>query len=216
MSSMQQPKPNDPKRGSPVVLRTVVTPVPAPAVHREEEAESQSLLRRRTYGLPCAKCRTYYSTDLDACPVCKGAQRISGGAKNIEPTVVPENHDDHALERERERFLRELKLGLLGAQQQDNAFEGPSCALEKNHNGVSAPATVCQTCYTHLHQRVAVLESALRMDVETAARIVYEAVWADPSDSSKTYQNAAQALLAELHKRAGIVVARRPSKAPLR
>jgi hypothetical protein len=33
---------------------------------------------------------------------------------------------------------------------------------------------------------------------------VYDAVWADPSDPGKTYQNAASALLTELRKRAGI------------
>src|SRR5437899_4308598 len=40
-----------------------------------------------------------------------------------------------------------------------------------------------------------------------AAQIVYQAVWADPSptDPSRTYHSAAQALLNELCQRAGIV-----------
>ena len=42
------------------------------------------------------------------------------------------------------------------------------------------------------------------MDAKEAARIVYEAVWADTSDPNKTYQNAAAALLLELRKRAGL------------
>jgi hypothetical protein len=42
------------------------------------------------------------------------------------------------------------------------------------------------------------------MDLKEAAQIIYDAVWADPSDPGKTYQNAASALLTELRKRAGI------------
>jgi hypothetical protein len=48
------------------------------------------------------------------------------------------------------------------------------------------------------------MEAALHMDVKEAAQIVYDAVWADTSDPGKTYQNAAQSLLTELRKRAGI------------
>ena len=40
--------------------------------------------RRGGYGMPCAKCKTYYSADLDSCPVCKTTERVSpiptGGA----------------------------------------------------------------------------------------------------------------------------------------
>jgi len=48
------------------------------------------------------------------------------------------------------------------------------------------------------------MEAALHIDLKEAAQVVYEAVWSDPSDPSKTYQNAAQALLTELRKRSGI------------
>ncbi len=48
------------------------------------------------------------------------------------------------------------------------------------------------------------LEAALHMDLKEAAQVIYDAVWADTSDSNKTYQNAAQALLGELRKRAGM------------
>ena len=47
-------------------------------------------------------------------------------------------------------------------------------------------------------------EGALQIDLQEAAQIIYDAVWADPSDPGKTYQNAASALLTELRKRAGI------------
>jgi len=49
-----------------------------------------------------------------------------------------------------------------------------------------------------------IMEAALHIDLKEAAQVVYEAVWSDPSDPSKTYQNAAQALLTELRKRSGI------------
>ena len=39
---------------------------------------------------------------------------------------------------------------------------------------------------------------------EIPAQIIYEAVWADPSDPTKTYTNAASALLSELRKRSGV------------
>jgi hypothetical protein len=48
------------------------------------------------------------------------------------------------------------------------------------------------------------MEAALHMDSKDAAKIVYDAVWADTSDPNVTYLNAAQALLSELRKRAGI------------
>jgi hypothetical protein len=42
------------------------------------------------------------------------------------------------------------------------------------------------------------------VELKEAAQIIYDAVWADPSDPNKTYQNAASALLTELRKRAGM------------
>jgi hypothetical protein len=48
--------------------------------------------------------------------------------------------------------------------------------------------------------------------LKEAAQFIYDAVWSDPSDPSKTYQNAAQALLSELRKRAGISVVLGPLK----
>ena len=49
-----------------------------------------------------------------------------------------------------------------------------------------------------------VCEGALHMDLKEASQIIYDAVWADPSDPSKTYTNAANALMTELRKRAGL------------
>ena len=66
-----------------------------------------------------------------------------------------------------------------------------SCNVEANHQGGYEPATVCQRCYVRLQERIDLLEAALHMDLTEATRVVYEAVWADPSDPGKTYQNAA-------------------------
>jgi hypothetical protein len=42
------------------------------------------------------------------------------------------------------------------------------------------------------------------MDLKDAAEVIYDAVWSDPSDPGKSYENAAQAMLSELKKRSGI------------
>jgi hypothetical protein len=57
------------------------------------------------------------------------------------------------------------------------------------------------------------MEAALHMDIKEAAKIVYEAVWADTSDPNKTYLNAANALLAELRRRGGIGMVAKTSQA---
>jgi hypothetical protein len=109
------------------------------------------------------------------------------------------------LEEERERFLKEFKSQIYAAHMQINAAASFRCSLEENHqkNG-HEPAAVCQTCYTRVQEQVDQMEAALHMDVTEAAQIVYDAVWSDPSDSNKTYVNAAHALLSELRKRAGV------------
>src|ERR1700680_1063954 len=71
--------------------------------------------RRVGYGLPCAKCKTYYAADLSACPVCKTEERVlpmpvvSANSSSRLPESVAPAPDDIALEEERERFLREFK-----------------------------------------------------------------------------------------------------------
>jgi hypothetical protein len=168
--------------------------------------------RRTGYGLPCVKCKTYYAADLAMCPVCKTEERVSpllaASASSLPESVLPVP-DEAALEEERERFLREFKSQVYAAHVQIDPAEIASvgsmgCSVEENHPSGFEPATVCQHCYVRLRERVDLLEAALHMDLVEATRVVYEAVWADPSDPGKTYQNAARAILAELRKRAGI------------
>ena len=175
--------------------------------------------RRAGYGLPCAKCKTYYAADLSACPVCKTADRVvpvaavtSTSTQRLAETSAPCVPDDATLEEERERFLREIKSQVHASHAQINVAESFRCSLEDNHQGAFEPAAVCQSCYVRLQERVDLLEAALHIDLKDATQIVYDAVWSDPSDSSKTYHNAAYAILAELRKRAGISLVIGPLK----
>jgi len=156
------------------------------------------------YGLPCSKCRTYYPSDLTACPICKSSERVSVSAIKFSIPLAPpeELPDPELLEQEREKFLREFKEQLATLEASGSAF--PRCIKEENHSGEIVSAAICQSCYEQLQERLDVLEAALRMDLKEAAQIVYDAVWADPSDPNKTYENAASALLAELRKRCGV------------
>src|SRR5256884_2960160 len=63
------------------------------------------------YGLPCAKCGTYYMADQSICPICKCGERIS-------PTTIPapaglQNAQPDAgqleLKEEHEKFPKEFK-----------------------------------------------------------------------------------------------------------
>jgi hypothetical protein len=158
------------------------------------------------YGLPCSNCRAYYPSDLKACPVCKCAERVSPRAVVALPVApsVASPESSAALEDDRERFLRELKSQAFASHTQINAAATFRCVLEQNHTAEFEPAAVCHTFYGDLRQQADRLEATLHMDVKEAAQIVYTAVWADTSDPSKTYINAAAALLSELRRRAGI------------
>lgn len=166
--------------------------------------------RSSGYGLPCAKCKTYYTADLTTCPVCKTTERVSPNLQAIPiPADTIESHEEEGpdpeiLERERERFLQEFKAQSLANGLQINATSSFQCTNEENHEGAFAAAAVCQGCYDHLRERADQLEAALLIDVKDATQMIYEAVWSDPSDPTKTYQNAAQALLSEMRRRAGI------------
>jgi hypothetical protein len=92
---------------------------------------------------------------------------------------------------------------LYAAHTQVNPAAQP-CAHAGEGKGVHESASVCKSCYAKLQARVDLLEAVLHMDLKEAAQVIYDAVWADTSDSTKTYQNAAQALLGELRKRAGM------------
>jgi len=121
---------------------------------------------------------------------------------------------DHAklLVEEREK-LRELKSQIYASQSQvaPSTFR---CALDHNHDGNVEPAAVCHSCYTAAREQADRMEAALHMDSKEAAKIVYEAVWADTSDPNKTYINAANALLSELRTRAGLAPALGTKQAP--
>ncbi len=161
--------------------------------------------RRTGYGLPCAKCKTYYAADLASCPVCKTKDRVSPVVATlpVAPATAEELPDPAALEEERERFLREFN-SQIAASEIESGTAAQNCTLAEHHQSNSAPAAICQTCFDHLQERVDLMEAALHMDLKDASQIIYDAVWADPSDPNKTYQNAAQALLLELRKRAGV------------
>jgi RNA polymerase subunit RPABC4/transcription elongation factor Spt4 len=161
--------------------------------------------RRVGYGLPCSKCKTYYAADLKSCPVCQATERVSPldapVVTNQSATAVAELPDPAKLEEERERFLREFQSRV---PMEIQTTENYHCTHGENHPDTFEPATVCQGCYDLLQQRVDHMEAALLIDAKEAASIVYDAVWSDPSDPSKTYANAAEALLTELRSRAGV------------
>ena len=156
------------------------------------------------YGLPCAKCKTYYLANLSSCPICKSAERVSATFAVPATSPVEESHPDGTLDEERERFLREFKAKLYAAHMQINPSAYLRCSHADEDEGAHESATVCKTCYDNLQACVDRFEAALHMDVNEAAQVIYDAVWADTSDSNRTYQNAAQALLAEVRKRAGM------------
>ncbi len=176
---------------------------PASVVPQSPAAAPQLGAKRVGYGLPCAKCKTYYAADLKACPVCKCPERVIARTVSA-PPVSSGDPDAVALEEERERFLREFKAQVYASHTQINAAASFRCSKDENHQGGFEPAAVCQPCHDRIQERADLLEAALHIDLKEAAQVIYDAVWSDPSDPSKTYLNAAQAILTELRKRAGI------------
>ena len=160
------------------------------------------------YGLPCSKCHLYYSADIEVCPTCKHNERVSPIAPKVRPrvsqAVVDPIPDTAVVEQEREEFLRQFKSQLMEAHAEVVNAPESFCKFGEHHSGEPASAEICQACYERLQERVDVFEAALHLELKEAAQIIYGAVWADPSDPSKTYQNAASALLTELRKRAGM------------
>jgi hypothetical protein len=158
------------------------------------------------YGLPCAKCKTYYAADAKLCPVCgvseRGVPRVAPvPASAMRSLPVPDPETAHE---ERDRFLRDFKTQVDEAMERSVSPPGNACTQTGNHPEGGAPARVCQHCFDAVRQRADSMEAALHMDLQEAANLVYEAVWADSSDPSKTYENAALALLTELRRRAGM------------
>jgi len=170
--------------------------------------EAQPGPRHVGYGLPCSKCGTYYMADQSVCPICKCGERVSPTA--IPAPAVRQNAQplpdagELELEEERETLPKEFKSQLFCAHRQINPAASFRCSLEENHEGGHELAAICRPCYDHLQERADLMEAALHIDLKEAAQIVYDAVWSDPSDPRKTYQNAAQALLTELRKHSGI------------
>ena len=183
---------------------TGVAPAPTRQVERFQEV-SPTGEKHHGYGLPCAKCKTYYTADLAECPVCRSPQRVAAVGPVMQTAPAEQLPDPKQIEAERERFLHELKSQVVATPL---APESPTPAAHCNHHekhvNAPAPADICQGCYDELQERVDVLEAALHMDIRDAAQVIYDAVWADSSDPSKTYQNAAQALLIELRRRSAI------------
>jgi hypothetical protein len=176
---------------------------PASVVPQSPASAPQIGPKRVGYGLPCARCKTYYAADLKACPVCKCPERVT--AKTVSAPPVPSGDPDAvALEEERERFLREFKAQVYASHTQINAAASFRCSKDENHQGGFEPAAICQQCYDRTQERADLMEAALHIDLKEAAQVIYDAVWSDPSDPSKTYLNAAHAILSELRKRAGI------------
>lgn len=179
-----------------------------PAQHPNVLTGPAPASRRIGYGLPCAQCKTYYAADLAACPICQSPQRVSPIAPlEPDPAILTQAEtvpDVDQLEQERERFLREFNAQRMTLTLPLELPTPTQCNRVERHPNSPEPAAICQGCYERLQERVDVLEAAMHIDIKEAAQIVYDAVWADPSDPNKTYQNAAQALLSELRRRSGV------------
>ncbi len=189
--------------------------------------------RPARFGLPCANCKAYYASDLHACPICKCAERVPaeeaeakstnrlkkpsagvlqsalGSFIHLDSTSGCKQPMQLALRcaEDGERFLLESRVLLCAHTDEIDAGHSSPCILDENHNAQSEYASICLSCYDRLREKLARTEAALLIDLREAAQIVYQAVWADPSptDPSRTYHSAAQALLNELCQRAGIV-----------
>ena len=136
------------------------------------------------YGLPCSRCHAYYPADMHVCPICKSPDRVSPTAPGSAAvaSAAPQPAAGAAIDSERERLLKELKSQAFASHTQINAAATFRCVLEHQHSGATEPAAVCHTCYGEVRQQADRMEAALHMDAKEAAKIVYEAVWADTSD----------------------------------
>ena len=181
----------------------------AAARHAEtSKAPTPSARKSTGYGLPCSKCHLYYPADMDVCPTCQHNERVSPIIPKIPPKpaqaaadTVP---DSAVIEHEREEFLKQFKAQLLEAHAEVGNAPEAVCKFGENHPGDSANAEICPACYERVQERLDICEAALHIELKEATQIIYDAVWADASDPSKTYQNAASAIMTELRKRAGI------------
>ena len=167
--------------------------------------DAKSQHQHSGFGLPCSNCRLYYPANLDVCPACNSKERVSPVAVPAIPKVQTAEPvlDAAVVDQEREAFLKQFKSQLLTAHAE--VTNAPTlCSRAEHHLQGAEAASICKPCYDRLQERLDVFEASLHMDLKEAAQIIYDAVWADPSDPSKTYTNAASALLAELRKRSGV------------
>jgi hypothetical protein len=223
MQARPRPTPAQPQAALGQPNAPGVTSLPNVAAAAPEETS-----RRSAYGLPCAKCGMYYEAALPACPICKSPERVAPRAIISQPgvltsptqslpPVVPGSlegiPDAAALEEERERFLHELKAQLDEGLAQRSSITASACARESVHGpgSDSSAAEICRDCYELLQESADRLEAALHMENAEAAKIIYDAVWADTSDPDRTYLNAAEALLQALRTRAGVSTPGAPS-----
>ncbi len=172
------------------------------AVRNDAEAAHKS----SGYGMPCANCRLYYPANVDTCPACNSRERVSPNVVAAIPKTQASAEpmpDTDVVEQEREAFLKEFKSQLFAAHA-EVASSPVACSLGAHHVQGDEAASICKACYDRLQERADVYEAALHIDLKDAAQIIYDAVWADPSDPGKTYTNAASALLSELRKRSGV------------
>jgi len=171
------------------------------AVRRDPKAKHES----SGFGLPCSNCRLYYPANLEVCPACNSTERVSPTVAPAIPKVqtVEPAPDTAVVDQEREAFLKQFKSQLLTVHAE--VTNAPAlCSRAEHHVQGAEAASICKPCYDRMQERLDVCEAALHMDLKEAAQIIYDAVWADPSDPNKTYTNAASALLSELRKRSGI------------
>jgi hypothetical protein len=191
------------KSVNPVALSTPERHKPHGAAPADPSAPEKKSIG---YGLPCSRCHAYYPADMHACPICKSPDRVSPTAPvvhSMNPTAAAPA-TGAAIDNERAQLLKELKSQAFASHTQISAATTFRCVLEHQHSGATEPAAVCHTCYGEVRQQADRMEAAMHIDVKEAAKIVYEAVWADTSDPNSTYLNAAKALLSEMQKRAGI------------
>src|SRR5450432_1193932 len=113
------------------------------ADRRNAFADAPLAARPVGYGMPCAKCKTYYAANLTACPVCKATERVEIMAAIKTNIIVSDEKisDPAALEEERERFLREFESKAYAASLQLGPTASSHCVREENHRGTIEPAT---------------------------------------------------------------------------
>jgi hypothetical protein len=190
------------------VVPATVNPTPTVRPVRTAVAAAAAPVRRSAgYGLPCSKCHLYYPANLPACPICRTTERVSPKVAAVKMSAAPVAPSEAVLDEERERFLREYKAKLYAAHAQINPAGQQRCSNADEGDQAHEHASICKTCSDRLQQAADRVEAALHIDLREATKIIYDAVWADTSDSGKTYQNAALAILTELRRRAGIDLA---------